>query len=275
MFNQLKADYYKLVHSKLFWIIGGLMIILLCAIFGMSTSNDGFYMGFAREMIGNEPVLDGFVAFAFEDPAHPSFWEVVYSSTVMTFLQWILLMVLAVQVYSQELTCGTKKLSIAYGKSRLTLFYSKLVVVVSYFGVLYYVFNIVAYIFCTKVTGTGLTGEGMCEVLKLTTLFFMVFVILAMICMILCSLFQNAVFVSTIILAFMYSVVFLILGVMDNKIPLPLNIYFHINPMYYLWKASGYWAYPSIAKEIVIYFCVGFVALSILVNFIENKHEIK
>lgn len=275
MLNQLKADYYKLRHSSVFWIVNGLIIILFCALLGMSRSNEGYYMGFAREMIGVEPVLDGFVAFAFEDRANPSFWEIIYSATALTFILWIILMVLTVQVYSQELQNGTIKLSVAYGKNRLVLFYSKLIVVLSYFGSLYYTFNIIGYLFCVKATGVALTRKGILELIKLTTLFFMIFVIFTMICMILCSLYRNAVFVSTCMLAYMYSVVFLILGVMDRKIPFLLNVYFHINPMYYLWKASGYWAQPDITKEIIIFFITGFIFLSICINFIENKHEIK
>lgn len=275
MLNQLKADYYKLRHSSVFLIVNVLIIILLCALFGMSKGSDGFYMGFARKMVGAEPVLDGFIAFAFEDRANPTFWEIIYSATALTFILWIILMVLAIQIYSQELQNGTIKLSVAYGKNRLVLFYSKLIVVLSYFGILYYVFNIISYLFCVKATGVALTEKGILELLKLTTLFFLIFVIFTMICMILCSVYRNAVFVSTCMLAYMYSVVFLILGVMDHKIPFLLNIYFHINPMYYLWKASGYWAEPGIAKEIIIFFIAGFIILSICINFIENKHEIK
>lgn len=52
-------------------------------------------------------------------------------------------------------------------------------------------------------------------------------------------------------------------------------MFFHLNPMYYLWRASGYWANSSIILEIVMFFVLGSLALSEASYLLLKKQEIK
>lgn len=275
MRNQLRADFYKLRHSSTFWIVGGLFVILFVFFCMMSTSKEGVFFGFARENINNVPVLDGFVAFSYLNPSKPTMWEIVYSATLFTFFLWIVLLVLTIQFYSKEFSTGTVKLSIAYGKNRLMLYFSKLIVIVTYFGILYYLFQIMAYFVSAHQIGAPVTVEGIIAVIKLTTLFFMALIIFTMLAMLLYNIFQNTVVVSTCMVVYMYSLVFLILGIMDKAVPPILQLYFNINPMYYLWRASGFWAFPSIAYDTIIYFVVGIIVITICTYFVQVRKEVK
>lgn len=273
--NQLRADFYKLRHSRLFWITAFLVLIIFIALCVMSFGSDGFYMGFAREFIGVEPVLDGFVAFAFEDRANPSMWEVIYSATGFTFILWLVLLVLTVQFFTKEFTTGTVKLSIAFGTNKSILFFSKLIVILTYYGILFYAYNILAFIYCCFKTGLPLTATGMVYLLKLTTLFFMILVVFTMFCMVMCIIFPNPVLVITCMIAFMYSYIFMILGTYGKELSTTVKLYFSCNPMNYLWTASGFWAYPEITYNIFRFFIVGSVVLSISACLIQERKEVK
>ncbi len=275
MINQLKADYYKLTHSLLFKIIIGVIALLFVGFLAMSRDSEGFGLGFAREYVGLEPIVDGFVAFAFDNPAKPTFWEVVYSAVFMTFFLWIVLLILTVQFFSKEFTSGTIKLSYANGKDRFVIFMSKLIVITTFFGFFYYLFNILAYLVATNSSGYPLTAEGIIRLLQLTTLFFLVLVIFTMMSMVIFCIVQNPPIVTTIMIAIMYSTFFIILCLRDNKAPLIVQIYFYLNPMYYLWKASGFWAYQEIVKEILIYFTAGFLVLGTSAYYLMENKEIK
>ena len=45
--------------------------------------------------------------------------------------------------------------------------------------------------------------------------------------------------------------------------------------MYYLWKASSYWADGGIVKEIVIFFFAGIIILSAAISYMFKKQEVK
>lgn len=275
MRNQIKADFYKLTHSFLFKVIIGINVILFCMLVAMSRSSDGFYMGFAREYVGKNPIVDGFVAFAFDDPAHPAFWEVVYSAVSMTFFLWLVLLVLTVLNFSKDFTNGTIRLSFANGKNRYVLFLSKFTVIAVFFGVMYYAFNVFGYIVAAYSCNYGVSADGFKRVLQLTTLLFLILCIFALMSMVLYCFTQNAAVVITVMIALMYSTFFIILCLRDQQPPAVVRVYFYINPMYYLWKASGYWAHAEIVKEILIYFIVAFPTLNFIGYYLMENKEIK
>jgi len=247
------------------------MIVLLGLLMLMSTGDGAFYMGAVTEYHNEVPVLGGFLAYAYDNPAQPTDWDLLYSSTAFTGLTWIVLMVLAIQLYSKEYQTGTIKLSIAYGKNRFLLFLSKFIVIISYFGLLFYTFNLVAFIILTKQQGYALTIDNILTLLKLSSLYFMVLIVFTLLCLTISTLSKNTVGVSTLTIVFMFSIVFMPVSNLHEEMSIILKAYIVSNPMYYLWNASSYWAKSHIIKDILVYFAIANGALLLLSNFLLNN----
>lgn len=275
MVNQIKAESYKLIHSKVFYIIGIVVLLLFFMFYNMSGGAGGFYMGVVTGYIDNMPKIEGFLGFVFVDRNQPLICELVSSATVFTCLLWVAFMALIVQFYLKEFHDGTVKLTIAYGINRLTVLYAKAIVVIVYFGCLYYAFCISAYFVVCGRLGVAVTGAGMKALLTQTSLFFMIYIVFTFVIFFVCTLIKNTAVVSSLIIVFMYSMIFLLLATYDRVTPLVLKIYNHLNPMYYLWKTSSYWADGRIVNEIVIFFFAGIVILSAGISYIFKKQEVK
>jgi hypothetical protein len=97
MLNQMRADWYKLIHSKLCWVVGGLFALFFAAFAVASRQNAPFSLGEVRGTADGIPLLYGFIGFVYADPAAPRFWEMAYSSTVMSSLLWLAMVALSVQ----------------------------------------------------------------------------------------------------------------------------------------------------------------------------------
>lgn len=275
MLNQIKAEVFKLVNSKLFFIIIGIVGLMFFMFYNMIGGEGGFYLGFVTGYVNKIPLVEGFLGFVYEDPNHPMMWEIVYSATTFTSLLWLALLGLVVQFYLKEYQNGTIKLSIAYGCNKLVLFYSKLVVILIFFGVLYYAFTISALFVLSNSIGAAVTSQMLTSLLKLSTLFYASYIVLAIGIMFLCILIQNSVVVSTITIVYMFSMIFLLIATYDRSNPFLLDLYNYCNPMYYLWKASSFWADASIIRNNIIYLIAGSSILSILSYIVLKKREIK
>lgn len=62
-------------------------------------------------------------------------------------------MSLAIQFYSKEYVPGAVKLAVAYGISSFTVFFSKFIVIISYFALLFYAFMLLAFAVSAAQTG--------------------------------------------------------------------------------------------------------------------------
>lgn len=275
MVNQIKAEWYKLTHSKVFYITGAAVLLLFFMFYNMSGGKGGFYMGFVTGYIDKMPKIEGFLGFVYVDKSNPFICEIVSSSTVFTSLLWVVLMALIVQFYLKEFQTGTVKLTIAYGINKMTFLYAKAIVILLYFGVLYYAFCIAAgFVVCSRL-GVTLTGAILKALLTQTTLNFMTYIVLTFLIFFMCTLVKNTVVVSAVSIVFMYSMIFLLLATYDRATPILLKIYNHLNPMYYLWKTSSYWAGGGIVREIVIFFFAGIAILSAGIAYLFNRQETK
>ena len=223
MVNQIKAESYKLIHSKVFYITGIVVLLLFYMFYNMSGGAGGFYMGFVTGYIDKIPMIEGFLGFVFVDRNKPFICELVSSATVFTCLLWVVLMTLIVQFYLKEFQTGTVKLTVAYGIDKLTVLYAKAIVAIAYFGSLYYAFCISTYLVVCDRLGEAVTGAGMKALLAQTTLFFMIYIVFTFLVFFVCTLIKNTAVVSALVIVYMYSMIFLLLATYDRVTPLAIK----------------------------------------------------
>jgi ABC-2 type transport system permease protein len=274
MLNQLRADYYKLFHSKLFWVTGSLFAGFFVIFIIISLQNDTFSMGSVLGYKKGIPLYEGFIGFVFQDPANPLFWELAYSSTVLTSSLWLVLMILSVQFISKEYQTGTIKLAVSYGINMFKIHLSKWIVVISYFGLLFYLFNLVTFTTISILKNYIPTLGNVVSLLTLISLYYLVLAIFSLICFVLYIAIKNNDAVSWILSLFMFSPV-VIAAVYGYDRPFPLDCYLRINPMYYLASASRFWADSAVTESILLYVAIGIPFLLVCSHFLLRKQEIK
>lgn len=275
MRNQIRADFYKLWHSRQVWITFFTVLALFLLFTLMSFGDGTFSMGVADKYVEGIPVIQGFVGFTYENPDHPQFRELAYSAVSFVGILWIVLLSLAVQFYSKEYSTGAIKLSVAYGISSFTVFFSKFIVVISYFALLFYSFIYMAFILCAMQTGISLQLEHFLSLFKLVSLFYLVLIVFTMLCLTVQTLMRNTAAVTTLMIVFMFSMVILLIANYEKELPLYLKVYLAVNPMHYLWQAGGYWADSTILRDILLYFGIGLPALTGGSWLILRRQEIK
>ena len=120
MFNQIRAEFYKLFHTKALY----LTFALILAVFGI------FSIGGQQQFVASSSSLDetwkigetvGFLARAYSDTAHPLIEEIIRTATSYTVFFWLIVLIFSVIFFSREYTDSTIKIAIASGQSRIKL----------------------------------------------------------------------------------------------------------------------------------------------------------
>lgn len=128
MFNQIRAEFYKLFHTKALY----LTFALILAVFGI------FSIGGQQQFVVSSSSLDGtwkigetvgFLARAYSDTAHPMIEEIIRTATSYTVFFWLIVLIFSVIFFSREYTDSTIKIAIASGQSRIKFFVAKYIVI--------------------------------------------------------------------------------------------------------------------------------------------------
>lgn len=127
--NMLRADAYRFLRSRFARTIGVvfcLMISLFCLFNFADHSSTSFAfggsIGVAREGV---ELIDGFVGFAYTDPGHPLFWELVYSATCFTAATMFAIPITGMMITTADDQNGITKIAVAQGQSQTWLYLSK------------------------------------------------------------------------------------------------------------------------------------------------------
>ena len=146
MFNQIRAEFYKLFHTKALY----LTFALILAVFGI------FSIGGQQQFVASSSSLDetwkigetvGFLARAYSDTAHPMIEEIIRTATSYTVFFWLIVLIFSVIFFSREYTDSTIKIAIASGQSRIKFFVAKYIVITITSIFLYFSFIMIAFIF--------------------------------------------------------------------------------------------------------------------------------
>ena len=150
MFNQIRAEFYKLFHTKALY----LTFALILAVFGI------FSIGGQQQFVVSSSSLDetckigetvGFLARAYSDTAHPLIEEIIRTATSYTVFFWLIVLIFSVIFFSREYTDSTIKIAIASGQSRIKFFVAKYIVISITSIFLYFSFIMIAFIIeCAK-----------------------------------------------------------------------------------------------------------------------------
>ena len=145
MFNQIRAEFYKLFHTKALY----LTFALILAVFGI------FSIGGQQQFVASSSSLDetwkigetvGFLARAYSDTAHPLIEEIIRTATSYTVFFWLIVLIFSVIFFSREYTDSTIKIAIASGQSRIKFFVAKYIVISITSIFLYFSFIMIAFI---------------------------------------------------------------------------------------------------------------------------------
>lgn len=273
MFNQIRAEFYKLFHTKALY----LTFALILAVFGI------FSIGGQQQFVASSSSLDktwkigetvGFLARAYSDTAHPLIEEIIRTATSYTVFFWLIVLIFSVIFFSREYTDSTIKIAIASGQSRIKFFVAKYIVISITSIFLYFSFIMIAFIIeCTKFN----IPIQLFPMLKIAGLNCMIMGAFIGITLMLCVIFKHTAIVVGAMSLFTFSGPLIYMMTWDNMSTQSWRVltYLKINPMYYWMNTCSYNMINNLEINILIYF-VGTVIITFLVSaLILRKQEIR
>ena len=273
MFNQIRAEFYKLFHTKALY----LTFALILAVFGI------FSIGGQQQFVVSSSSLDGtwkigetvgFLARAYSDTAHPMIEEIIRTATSYTVFFWLIVLIFSVIFFSREYTDSTIKIAIASGQSRIKFFVAKYIVITITSIFLYFSFIMIAFIIeCAKFN----VPIQLFPMLKIAGLNCMVMGAFIGITLMLCVIFKHTAIVVGAMSLFTFSGPLIYMMTWDNMSVQSWRVltYLKINPMYYWMNTCSYNMINHLEINILTYF-VGTVIITFLVSaLILRKQEIR
>ena len=240
MFNQIRAEFYKLFHTKALY----LTFALILAVFVI------FSIGGQQQFVASSSSLD-------------ETWKI--GETVLIF---------SVIFFSREYTDSPIKIAIASGQSRIKFFVAKYIVISITSIFLYFSFIMIAFIIeCAKFN----IPIQLFPMLKIAGLNCMIMGAFIGITLMLCVIFKHTAIVVGAMSLFTFSGPLIYMMTWDNMSTQSWRVltYLKINPMYYWMNTCSYNMINNLEINILIYF-VGTVIITFLVSaLILRKQEIR
>ena len=252
MFNQIRAEFYKLFHTKALY----LTFALILAVFGI------FSIGGQQQFVASSSSLDktwkigetvGFLARAYSDTAHPLIEEIIRTATSYTVFFWLIVLIFSVIFFSREYTDSTIKIAIASGQSRIKFFVAKYIVISITSIFLYFSFIMIAFIIeCAKFN----IPIQLFPMLKIAGLNCMIMGAFIGITLMLCVIFKHTAIVVGAMSLFTFSGPLIYMMTWDNMSTQSWRVltYLKINPMYYWMNTCSYNMINNLEINILIYF---------------------
>lgn len=274
MYNQLKAEFYKLIHTKAFWI----MILLVCCLLIL------FFIGGEQQFVvagkDNNVTIGnavGFLARVYKNPQNPMIGEIIRTATSYTAFFWLIILIFTVSFFSKEYNDSTIKIAVAGGTNRLVFYISKLFII-SFISVLCYsLFTSFAFLFeCFNLNYIITTTSFLCF-LKILVLNNLVMLIFISITIMFCVLFKHSAIVVGVMSFYIFSGALIYMMIWQNMSTqsIPLLVYLKTNPIYYWMNNCAYNLTNSFNLQIFIYFIFGMIGTTVLSSVILSKQEIK
>lgn len=275
MFNQMKADFYKLRHSKLFLctiLAYALVLLLYFLLYQVSpigvqfmTSGGGYHER------GKEV---GFIVKTFFNPQRAEFWEISRSAMSITGFTWMVSAVFCIFYFSGEYKNGTIKLSVAYGNDKFRIFCSKFLVSICDTGIAYYAMMFLSFGFTLARARYSVSPMEFAEFLALVSLNCLVLFAFVLICFWVVLVIRNVAVATVVCYVFTFFGCALT-GTTWHSVQSPIEtVLLRMNPVYYWMRICGY-GYNGIVTETFGYSaaCIGILLLCSF--FILKKQEIK
>lgn len=273
MFNQIRAEFYKLFHTKALYIMIG-MVLCVFAIFILGGEQQFVVSSSSMGDTWEIGKTVGFLARSYSDPNHPLLGELIRTATSYTVFFWLIVLVFSVIFFSREYTDATIKVAIAGGQSRQVFFAAKYIVITAVSFVLYILFTVSAFLIeCIKLQ----VPVQLLPLLKIVAQNCMVMGAFIGMTLLLCVLFRHTAVVVGAMSLFTFSGPLIYMMTWDHMAEQSWRVlgYLKLNPMYYWMNTCSYNLIGNLDRNIVVYF-VGTVVLTYFASvMIIRKQEIR
>lgn len=279
MYNQLKSEFLKLKYSKLFTAVPILFLagLILYGSFSLSTGGTQVFVSEGDEET-NAAIqgMIGFFAFTFENIDAPEFSEIMQSCISCNVFLWIAALILTIQFFCYDYSAGTIKLSVAYGIDRVKVYFAKVIVIVLYNAVCYFIFNAITLWFTCLQTGYAPGIVELIQYLSYVGLNFLVMVSFILLCITICICFKNTGIIATVMCLFTLGGAVIYTGIWQNFHSHAILKYIVLlNPLYYWMNMGALRLEYGLIHEIIVYFVFSLLFLLPLSVILVRKQEFK
>ena len=279
MFNQLKSEFLKLRYSKLFIAVPILLFAGLL-LYGSFSRSEGGTQIFVSE--GNEETNAaiqgsiGFFAFTFENIDTLEFSKIMQSCISCNAFLWIIALILTIQFFCYDYSAGTIKLPIAYGIDRVKVYFAKVIVIVLYNAVCYFLFNAITLLFTCLQIGYMPKITELIQYLGYTGLNFLVMISFILLCLTMCICLKNIGIIATVMCLFTLGGAVIYTGIWQNFHSHTILKYLvWLNPLYYWMNMGAFRLEYGLINEIIVYFVFGLLFLLPMSVMLVRKQEFK
>lgn len=252
MLNQLRAECYKLLHTKALYITL-LLIAIVYVIFSVGGEQMFLTAGYVNTPGQGDSI--GFISRVYAEPSAPVEGELVRTAMSYTIFFWIIALIFAVLFYTREMSASTMKIAIAGGRSRATFFFAKFLTIAFVTLFCYTLFVVCVFVIECRRMKVLLTWEVLqpfCHTLGLNLLVFIAFLSLTLM---LCVLFRQTAIVVVLVCFFLFSGALITMSSFGEMTAQPWGvlIYLFCNPIYYWMRICGYDVSSALAHGVLIY----------------------
>lgn len=259
MFNQLRAEWYKLFHTRALLLTVALVAVVF-VIYAAGGEQMFLTAGDLQSPAAGNTI--GFISGVYADPAHPQAQEIIRTATSYTVFFWLIAIVFAVVFFSREYASSTLKIAIASGTGRLRFFLAKAVVILIVTLVLYLGFIWTAFFLECRSLKLPLASAQPGTMLRIAgenTL-----VLAAFLCTLLalCVLVRHSALVITLMTFYIFSGALLTMASFDTMVTQSWRVraYLYANPIYYWMHLCSGAPTPTLVRQTLVY---GFVACAL------------
>ena len=279
MFNQLKSEFLKLRYSKLFIAVPILLFAALLLYGSLSRSAGGTQIFVSEGTEETNTAIQGaigFFAFTFENIDTLEFSEIMQSCVSCNAFLWIVVLILTIQFFCYDYSAGTIKLPIAYGIDRVKVFFAKVIVIVLYNAICYFLFNAITLLFTCLQIGYTPNITELIQYLGYTGLNFLVMISFILLCLTMCICLKNIGIIATVMCLFTLGGAVIYTGIWQNFHSHAILKYLvWLNPFYYWMNMGAFRLEYGLINEIFVYFVFGLLFLLPLSLILVRKQEFK
>ena len=279
MYNQLKSEFLKLKYSRLFVAVPILFVagLLLYGSFSLSAGGTQVLVSEGDEET-NAAVQGtiGFFAFTFENSDMPEFSEIMQSCISCNVFLWIVALILTIQFFCYDYSVGTIKLPVAYGIDRVKVYFAKVIVIVGYNAVCYFIFNAITLLFTCFQTGYVPDITELRLYFGCTGCNFLVMVSFILLCLTICICLKNTGIIATVLCLFTLGGAVIYTGIWQNfHSHIILKYIVWLGPLYYWMNMGALRLEYGLLHEIIVYFVFSLLCLLPLSVILIRKQEFK
>ncbi|AXE37384.1 hypothetical protein [Acidipropionibacterium virtanenii] len=249
LWNIVRADCYRLLHSRflLLTAAGFVLTMAAFALMAQGESGSGFSFGGQTGVgPGGTPLIDGFVGFGFGD--RPGFWELMYTATCFGAVSVLAVIVTTVAVAGGDDRNGITRVAVAGGQSPIVLYLSRLLVVTGLSALLWTLHNVITLLVTLAAGDASLTGRQVGRWAGLVGLEFVILVALILATGLVYLVTRNS--MAAVVIMMVLFIATIIVNAMAGPDPNVLvGWLLAADPVWHMNRITRYWAEPWVLHQ--------------------------